>query len=228
MHRVDATFLAGLPVFRGLGDTELREIVGAASRHLYATDEVIYHEGQDADRFYLLLDGHIRVVRTTREGKQIIALHIPPGQLFGIASALERRTYPAAAVAANDVFALAWPTDQWGSFARRYPSFAQATREMIGARLNEMNDRLMELATQHVQSRVAWALLRLVDQSGPGDQDGVDIAFPVTRQQISEMSGSTLHTVSRLLSAWEKQGILESRRRHINVRDTGKLRRLAE
>ncbi len=86
-----------------------------------------------------------------------------------------------------------------------------------------MNNHIMELATQHVEQRVARAILRLMQQHGQDSSSGVEIAFPVTRKVISEMTGSTLHTVSRLLSRWERQNIVQSRHRRICVLDPGRL-----
>ena len=79
------------------------------------------------------------------------------------------------------------------------------------------------MATQAVEKRVAAALLRMVNQSGRKTDAGIEIAFPVTRQNVSDMTGTTLHTVSRLLSAWQKDGIVESTRKHIVVTDPHRL-----
>ena len=165
----------------------------------------------------MLLDGHIRVVRTTPTGDQVIALHIPPGQLFGIARALGKETYPATAVTATESIALSWPMRLWDGFVADYDGFATETYATVGKRIGEMNDRIMEMATQAVEQRVANALLRLVNQSGRKVEGGIEIAFPITRQDLSQMTGTTLHTVSRLLSGWEKEGLVKSRRKHISV-----------
>jgi CRP-like cAMP-binding protein len=86
----------------------------------------------------------------------------------------------------------------------------------------------MEMATLHVEQRVANALLRLINQTGKKIEGGIEIDFPITRQNISEMTGTTLHTVSRLLSAWQKQGIVESQRKRIMVCDAHRLVELAQ
>jgi len=75
----------------------------------------------------------------------------------------------------------------------------------------------MEMATQQVEQRIANALLRLINQTGRKVAAGIEIDFPITRQDLSEMTGSTLHTVSRTLSAWEKQGMVASGRKRITV-----------
>ena len=74
-----------------------------------------------------------------------------------------------------------------------------------------------------MEKRVACALLRMVNQSGRKTAEGIEIAFPITRQNISEMTGTTLHTVSRLLSGWQKDGIVQSTRKHIVVTDPHQL-----
>jgi len=79
------------------------------------------------------------------------------------------------------------------------------------------NDRIIEMATQQVEQRISNVLLRLVNQSGRKTAIGVETDFPITRQDLSEMSGTTLHTVSRMLSAWERAGIVQSERKKITV-----------
>ncbi|KIC10771.1 Crp/Fnr family transcriptional regulator [Leisingera sp. ANG-M1] len=226
MPKLDESLLTGLPPFSLLSRVQIREILDQALPKRYDEGSEIFREGHDADRFHLLLDGHIRVVKTTLEGEQIIALHISPGQLFGIAPALNRDTYPATAVAASEVLALSWPVRLWAEFTAKYQGFATESYKTLGARLGEMQTRIAELATQAVEQRVAAALLRMTQQSGRPVAEGIEIAFPVTRRNISEMTGTTLHTVSRLLSAWEKDGIVHSTRKHIVVTDVQRLEAL--
>ncbi|MGR3623379.1 Crp/Fnr family transcriptional regulator [Pseudophaeobacter sp.] len=227
MAQLDESLLSGLPPFSQLTRVQIREILDQAASKRYERDTVIFREGFEADRFYLLLDGYLRVVRTTPEGEQIIALHISPGQLFGIAPALQRETYPASAIAASESLALSWPVRLWETFTQNYPSFSTESYKTLGARLGEMQTRITELATQAVERRVAAALLRLVSQSGRKVEGGVEIGFPITRQNISEMTGTTLHTVSRLLAAWEKSGIIKSARKRIVVTDPPRLLELS-
>lgn len=217
MPKLDESLLSGLPPFSRLSRAEVGEILDRANPKRYPEGAAVFREGAVADRFYLLLDGFIRVVRTTPEGEQVIALHIPPGQLFGIAPAIGRDTYPATAVAAAESLALGWPVRLWPEFTGKYDGFATETYRTVGARLGEFQARVTELATQAVERRVASALLRLVNQSGRKTAEGIEVAFPVTRADIAEMTGTTLHTVSRLLSAWERDGIVKSTRRHVTV-----------
>lgn len=217
MPKLDESLLTDLPPFCLLSRAQIREILDQAVSRRYEEGTAIFSEGHDADRFYLLLDGYLRVVRTTPGGDQIIVLHISPGQLFGIAPALQRDTYPATAIAAAESIALSWPARVWSDFTARYPGFASESYKTLGQRLGQIQETLTEMATQAVEKRVASAVLRMANQSGRKTDKGIEIAFPVTRQNISDMTGTTLHTVSRLLSGWQKDGIVESTRKHIVV-----------
>ncbi len=217
LKKLDESLLTDLPPFRKLNRTQIRAILDAATPLRFDPMTPVFSEGQPVDRFFLLLDGHIRVIRTTPGGEQIIALHIVPGQLFGIGAALGRTTYPATAIAADDCVALAWPNRLWTEFITRYDGFATETYKSVGERVGEMNNRIVEMATQQVEQRVACAILRLITQTGRKVDSGIEIGLPITRQNISDMTGATLHTVSRLLSGWEREGIVRSERRKITV-----------
>ena len=194
----------------------------------FGRELAVFTEGDQAKRFYLLLDGHVRVVRTTPNGDQIIVLHIAPGQLFGIAAAMRRDTYPATAMTTDECLTLSWPNALWHNFAEDYPGFATENYKIIGERMGEINNRVVEMATQHVEQRVANTLLRLINQNGKKAENGIAIDFPITRQNLSEMTGTTLHTVSRLLSAWQKDGFVASTRKRIVVTDPHKLVLISE
>lgn len=217
MRKLDETLLTGVPPFRKLSQAQIREVLDAATALRFDAGVPVFSEGMPVERFFLLLDGHIRVIRTTPGGDQIIALHIAPGQLFGIGAALGRTTYPATAMTADDCVTLAWPNRMWAEFTTRYDGFATETYKVVGERVAEMNNRIVELATQQVEQRVACAILRLVTQTGRKVATGIEIGLPITRQNISDMTGTTLHTVSRLLSGWERDGIVMSERRKITV-----------
>lgn len=215
--KLDESLLSGLPPFSLLSRPQIRDILDLARIHRVDEGAAIFSEGTDATHFHLLLDGYLRVVRTTPGGEQIIVLHISPGQLFGIAAALQRDTYPATAVAAAESIVLSWPTHLWRDFTAQYDGFATQSYKTLGQRVGQIQDTMTEIATQAVEQRIAAAVLRMVNQSGRKTDEGIEIGFPVTRQNISDMTGTTLHTVSRMLSAWEKDGIVRSTRKHIVV-----------
>ena len=223
MNKLDESLLAKLPPFAKLSRAQIREILDLAAPRRFEANVTVFEEGEAANCFYLLLDGYIQVVRLTPAGEQFIAVHIPSGHLFGIAAALGHTKYPATSVTTDECMCLSWPMKHLNGFLQTYDGFSEGVFSAVGKRVSDMNDRILELATQQVEQRVANTLLRLVNQAGLKTDVGIKIDFPITRQDISEMTGSTLHTVSRLLSAWEREGIIKSTRKKIVVTDPHKL-----
>lgn len=228
MPQLDCSLIAGLPPFQGIEPADLDAILELARSTRYAKDSAVFEQDGEAQSFFLLLSGHIRVVRTSPEGHQVIARYINEGELFGIAVAMGRDTFPASAVAAVDCVVLAWPNSAWPLLQARFPAFGAATYQTIGARLQETQARVMEMSTEQVEQRVANALLRLIRQSGRKTDDGIEVDFPITRQDIAEMTGTTLHTVSRILSAWEDEGLVRGGRQKVIVKDAHRLVLIAE
>ena len=240
MSRLDRSLIAGLPVFEGLSADDLDRMLAAARSVRVAKEEAVFEQDAAAEAFFLLLDGRVRVVKTTPDGQQVIVRYIVPGELMGIAQALGRDTYPASAIAVVDCVVLAWPGRLWAEFAAAYPTFGTNTYKIVGTRLADVQTQVVEMATEQVEQRVAHALLRLARQSGravcvlhlpghaPRTPDGILIDFPISRQDIAEMTGTTLHTVSRLLTAWEEKGLVKSGRQQVSVVEPHRLLLLAE
>lgn len=227
MSRLDRSLIAGLPPFQDMAAADIDRIVEQGRSLRVAKDEVVFEQDGEAHSFFLLLDGHVRVVKSTPDGQQVIVRYISPGELLGIAHALGRTTYPANAIAAVDCVLIAWPGRLWPQFAG-LPQFAPNTYKTVGTRLQDSQTQVIELATEQVEQRVAHALLRLVNQTGRKTDDGIVIDFPISRQDIAEMTGTTLHTVSRLLSAWEEKGLIRSGRQKVTVLEPHRLLLLAE
>jgi CRP-like cAMP-binding protein len=225
---LDVSLIADLPPFAGMSHEDRGGLLKKARSQRFAKGAHIFESGRPAEQFFLLLDGHIRVVRITPDGEQVIARYISSGELFGIAPALGLTHYPANAVAAVDCVVLAWPSSIWEETIARHPSFARNTYATVGARLQDAQERIVEMATERVEQRVASALVKLARSNGRKTADGVLIDFPISRQDISEMTGTTLHTVSRLMSAWESLGLVKCGRQKIVVREGARLDALSK
>lgn len=225
---LDVSLIADLPPFAGINPASLGKFVAKAKPLRFARGEHIFEAGAKAESFFLLLDGHIRVVRITPEGEQVIARYISSGELFGIASAMGLDAYPANAIAAVDCVVLAWPSTIWQQTIDLYPGFATNTYKVVGQRLQQAQERIVEMATERVEQRVASAVVKLARQTGKQTSEGVLINFPVSRQDISEMTGTTLHTVSRIISAWEGAGLVKCGRQKIVVTQGDRLELLAK
>lgn len=228
MAAIDASLIADLPAFASLSAVDREEILREARSARYPKDSAVFDQGAEAHSFFVLLHGHLRVEKTTPQGDQIVVRYVSAGELFGVAQALALKTYPATAVAAVDSVALSWPSAAWPRLVAKFPSIAANALQTVGNRLQDTQARVLEMSSEQVEQRVAHALLRLAKQAGRKVEHGVEIDFPISRQDVAEMTGATLHTVSRILSAWEQQGLVEGGRQRIVLRDPHRLFALAE
>jgi CRP-like cAMP-binding protein len=225
---LDRSLLADLAPFAGLKPTDLDGIVREAQSVRVPKGQAIFSQEEDAHSFFVLLHGRLRVVKLTASGQQVVVRFVSPGEIFGVATALGRTTYPATATAVVDSVALAWPAAAWPKLVSKHPTIAVNTLQTVGGRLQDAHTRIVEMSTEQVERRVAHSLLRLARHAGRKVSDGVEIDFPISRQDIAEMTGTTLHTVSRILSAWEEQGLVNGGRQRIVLRELHKLMVLAE
>lgn len=216
-----------LDLFKCLPEREAEGILAEARLRRVPEGGSVFAQGAPALRFYMLVEGRLKIVQTLPDGQQTIAHWVTPGQLFGLANVLGRDDYPGSAVAATGSTVLAWPMSAWDKLASAHPAVAGAALRTVGGHLQDAFARLREISAARVEPRVARALLRLVRQSGRRTEEGVQIEFPITRQDIAEMTSTTLYTASRTLSTWEQAGVLTGGRRRIVVLDPHALVRLA-
>ena len=225
---LDRSLISGFSLFAGVPDVDLDAILASARSRRLADGAAAFEQGAPAAEFFLLLHGRLKVQQTTPDGRQIVVRHVNPGEMFGIAKAMRRPDYPATAIAVVESLTLVWPDSQWEAFIARNPAIASAAMQTVGQRLQEAHTRIRELSTEEVERRIAHAVLRLVNQAGRKTDDGIEIDFPVTREDIAEMTGTTLHTVSRVMSGWQQAGLVISGRRRVTVCDPHRLFLLAE
>lgn len=219
MSGLDRSLLTELPLFAGLDAPALDDVLTEAVSQRFAPGKAVFEQGQAASHFFVLLHGRLRVTQVTAEGQQLVVRMVNPGDLFGIAKALSRSDYPGTATALVESLAIAWPMTRWTQLVSRYPSLAQNAMQALGGRLMEAQQRIREMSTEEVERRVAHVVLRLANQAGKREAGGIRIDFPISKQDIAEMTGTTLHTVSRILSAWEAAGLVEGGRQKLLLTD---------
>jgi CRP-like cAMP-binding protein len=225
---LDRALLRTLSLFDKMDDAALDDVLAGAAGRRYALGDLVFEQGEPAANFYVLLHGRLRVTQVTPQGQQIVVRMVNPGDLFGIARALQRPDYPGTATAVAESVALSWPMSAWGTMIDRHPQFAVGAMNTIGTRLQEAHTRIREMSTEAVERRVGHAVLRLTRQAGKQETEGIRIDFPVSKQDLAEMTGTTLYTVSRILTAWQEAGIVDSGRQKLLVRDPHRLLLIAD
>jgi CRP-like cAMP-binding protein len=215
MPPVELSSVAGIPLFAGLRAEELEDLLAASQTVRLPKNGQVFTQGADARSFFVLLQGYVRATKTTADGDEIVVRYVSPGEMFGVAAAIGLDQYPATAVAVVDAVVLAWPSTSWPRLLAKYPMLASHALRTVGARLQEAHERIAELTTEEVERRIARVVLRLAEQAGRPVSGGVVIEFPLRRQDVAQLTGTTLHSASRVLSRWEEENVVVSNRQHI-------------
>jgi CRP/FNR family transcriptional regulator, nitrogen oxide reductase regulator len=216
------------PLFHGVPPAHLEIVVDAAQRRHVAPDSFFFQQGDPATALHILDAGQVRMTQLTPDGNQVLLRFIRAGDMFGGVAAFGVKTYPASAQAVEESYALTWDTETMRALMLRFPQLALNALQHTAETIVQLQDRVRELQTERVAQRVARALLRLARQGGKRVEAGLLIDMPLSRQDLAEMTGTNLYSVSRILSAWEKQGLVQTRREHVIVTVPHKLVIIAE
>lgn len=224
---IDSDLLHRQPIFAALSARERHSVAASASLRGLTADRQAFAQGEPANDFFLTLSGHIKLVRNDWGRGPVILRIVHPGEPFGLGRGPHAKRHTATAIALSDSTLAVWPLHSWQQFVRDMPGLPLGLVQLLERRLSDAQDRFVEIASLDVPRRIAHAILRLIDQAGRQEAGGVRIDFPVSRQDLAALTGTTLHNVSRILTRWERQGVLSGGRRTLLVRDIPALMRLA-
>jgi len=209
---------ASIGLFKGLEPDVAAELLRQAQRRTVRADEVLFAAGQPARTVHVLAAGAAKLVQATPKGARVIVKYVRPGEVFGSPALLDR-FYPVDAVAVTDSVELRWPSELVRTFIDRHPRVALNVIQDLEERLREMEGRLRDLSNEPVEQRLARAILKLVETFGQEAPEGIEIPFAVSRQDLADLIGSTLPTVSRTLRTWETQRQIRRLRLRLVIAD---------
>ena len=218
-----ATTLLRSRIFDGLTDAEREHWLARATASAVKRGEILARQGEPARALYLLESGFLKVLQVTAEGAEVIVRFIAPGEPFGGVVALGNTSYPVSAVAVQPSVLRGWTREVVADLLGQNPQVRINIMREMATHMTDALTRVRELTTARVGQRIAQTLLRLSRQCGQADPDGVLITQPLTRQELADLTGTTLYTVSRTLTKWEAMGLLESRKRFLLLRSLKKL-----
>lgn len=212
--------IAKIPLFEGVSTQDLRKILSTAHLKHLCEGEFFFFQGDHAERMFILTEGRVRLFQTSREGDQVLIRVITPYTLFALVALTQTQAYPVSAQTAEESTALYWTKDELMDFVIQYPVVAINAMKMMAEQVKDLQERLRQTATERVDRRLARTLLRLSRQAGKKVDEGTLIDLPLTRQELAEMAGTTLFTVSRILNRWEEEGLVLCGRERVTIRFT--------
>lgn len=218
MNINETSLLTKIELFRGLSARDLEVILAEARRLSFEEGNFLFYQDDPAERVFVLKSGRIKLYQLSDDGQQVLMRVMTPGMMFAAISLVEGAVYPVSAEAAAPSQTLYWSQETLLALTQRFPQLALNALKVLAGHVREFQNRYRELATERVERRLARTVLRLASQTGRKTDEGVLLDLPLTRQDLAEMSGTTLFTVSRILTQWESQELVLTGRERLVIR----------
>jgi CRP-like cAMP-binding protein len=214
------------PLFLGTPPEDYESIADAARVKEFTRGQALHVEGDSVQQIMVLTMGIAKVTQLGALGAEVILRFGVPGDVLGAVGLFSNGRHRTAAQAMRSCRALVWDAPAFKTLVERFPVLHQNMARILGNDLLELEERFREVATEKVGPRVARQLVRLLEKIGR-EVDG-EVEIGLSREQLAQMTGTTLFTVSRLLSAWDARGAVRPRREGVTIRDIKLLRSISE
>jgi CRP-like cAMP-binding protein len=213
-------------LFSGFLPDDYAEIAAVARVKEFARGEMLYFEGDPVQQVLLLTSGLVKITQLGMGGAEVILRLGAPGDVIGASDMLYVGKHRTTAQAFRECRAFVWDAPAFRALVDRFPALHQNMVRILGEHLQELEERFREVATERVGPRVARQLVRLQASIGRHVDGEVEVAM--SREELAQMTGTTLFTVSRLLSAWEARGMVRPRREAVTICNVESLRAVSD
>jgi CRP-like cAMP-binding protein len=214
------------PLFEEISAADCREIVSAAHEKHFARRETLFLEGDPVRQVILLTSGTAKVVQFGQNGTEVILALKGPGDVVGTMALRSQNRHCSMAQTLAPATALVWDATVFEALSQRNLILRTNITYVLCQQLHELEQRFREISTEKVSVRLSHQLVRLLNQVGHRVNGRVEIRL--SREELAQLTGTTLFTVSRLLSAWNERGIVATRREAVSVHNFQALMQLAE
>jgi CRP-like cAMP-binding protein len=205
------------PLFSGISQADFTKIKALAHAREFARGETICFEGDAVQQVLLIVSGVVKTTQVGLSGSEVILKLSASGDVLGVIGLLTTGRHPGTVQAFRLCRALVWDVPVFKAIMERNPLLHPNLLRILGADVLELEQRFREVATERVGLRVARQLERLQQKIGRLVNGVVEIGL--SREELAQMTGTTLYTVSRLLSGWEARGLVKARREVVEICD---------
>jgi CRP/FNR family transcriptional regulator len=214
-------------MFKRLSQDDRQRLAAVSRLKSYAKGDRIFGEADPSDFFYVVVSGKVKIVKMMPSGKDVILEIFGTGDPFGSVAAYEGRPFPASAIALEDASCLLTPRTAFFSLLDDHPSLVRGLLLGLTQRLVELTNRLAELTGSRVEARFARLFLKLADNMGRPIAGGTSIPMALSRQELADLTGTTIETAIRIMSRWGKDEIVRTEKDGFVLIDKDALETLA-
>jgi len=224
---VDNDVLRQTPLFSGLDDDAAASLRSSLSENRLRRGEILFREGDSGDRLYVVMDGKIKLGRSSSDGRENLMAVLGPGQMFGELSLFDPGPRSLTATAVTDVTMLSLGHAALLDWLTGHPDVARNLLGQLASRLRRTNDVVADLVFSDVPGRVAKALLDLASRFGRQADDGVHVHHDLTQEELAQLVGASRETVNKALADFANRGWLRLEPRSVVLVDVERIQRRA-
>jgi CRP/FNR family transcriptional regulator len=220
-----AQMLSKVPIFSGLTDSQLEFLTARTVEKKYGSSELIFSEGDPCAGLFVVQSGNARIFKSAASGREQVLAIEGPGSSVAELPVFDGGNYPASAQALNETTMLFISKQAFQSLCLQHPEVALKVLKVVGSRLRRLVGIIEELSFTTVRHRLAALLLRLAKDAKENSGGAVEIVLGVNNQELAAQLGTVRELVSRNLSRFQAEGLIQMDGRTIVIPN---LDRLAE
>ncbi len=217
-----AALLARVPIFSDLSEAELKFVSDRAVGKRYSAGELIFQEGDPCAGLFVIESGDVRIFKTSTGGREQVLTVEHAGNSVAELPVFDGGSYPASASAATDCTLLFISRNDFRALCLEHPEVALKVLRMVGIRLRRLVGIIEELSFTTVRHRLAALLLRLAREAGPRD-GRAEFKVAASNQELASQIGTVRELVSRNLSRFQAEGLIEMDGKNITIPNLAKL-----
>ena len=224
---VENDVLRQAPLFSALDEEAAAALRSSMGEARLRRGEVLFREGDSGDKLYIVLDGKVKLGRSSSDGRENLLAILGPGQMFGELSLFDPGPRSATVTGVTDAKFLSLSHDDLLRWLSGRPGVALGLLSQLAARLRRANDVVADLVFSDVPGRVAKALLDLADRFGRTADDGVHVHHELTQEELAQLVGASRETVNKALADFASRGWLRLEPRSVVIMDIERMKRRA-
>jgi CRP/FNR family transcriptional regulator len=224
---VKQQILRRIYLFSGITEADLSTLVRMSLKKTFPRHATIFGEGKEAQGFYLLITGQIKLVKSSLEGKEYIIRLVEPGETFAEAAVFGEIPYPATAIALEDCHTLFFPKGPFLQHPADSPALARNMLATLSRLMFHLTKQLEDLSLKEVSARLARYIVERCHHTHGEIAPGLHCDLPTTKTQLAAYLGTISETLSRTLSRFKSLGLIEMDKGKITIVDPVALQKMA-
>jgi CRP-like cAMP-binding protein/ActR/RegA family two-component response regulator len=211
----------GAIISKNNGLAELKKVIAERKTRPFKKNQVIYYDGDRGNGLYLVISGKVKTIKLAQDGRELMTGIYAADDYLGIHALLSNEPFSDTATALEDTVLCLIPKEQLDELLHQYPDISREFIKLLSNNIREKEEQLLQLAYHSVRKRMAEAIIKLSKRQ-PLANEGIKIF----REDLAAMAGVATETVSRTLSDFKDEGLIEKNGSYLHILNADRLSKM--